>query len=121
MKIIPLISQNKNFIDSYEKGKFSVNNQEYYSSIIIFPEKIIELKKDNIDNKKYFRSFLTEEIEVLLIGTGKTRKIITSLVKSRLIKKKNLNLEFMTTDAACGTHNVLLSENRFVVTYLKPI
>ncbi|OWZ24984.1 Mth938-like domain-containing protein [Wolbachia endosymbiont of Wuchereria bancrofti] len=121
MDIIPLVSKSKNFINGYSEGKFLVNDQEYHSSIIIFPEKVIKLKESGINSKEHFKSFLTEEIEILLIGTGKTRNIPNSSVKSYLIEQKGLNFEFMTTDAACRTHNVLISEDRFVVTYLKII
>ncbi|QKX01970.1 hypothetical protein GOY13_02145 [Wolbachia endosymbiont of Cruorifilaria tuberocauda] len=117
---MPLTSQKKNFIYSYEKGKFLVDNKEYYSSIIVFPEKVIELRKNDINSKEYFKSFLTEEIEILLIGTGKTRKMTNPFVSLYLIMEQmSLNFEFMATDAACRTHNVLISEGRFVVTYLE--
>ncbi|NSM56118.1 hypothetical protein HET73_00015 [Wolbachia endosymbiont of Atemnus politus] len=118
---MPLVSKNKNFIDSYGKGKILVNNQEYCGSVIIFPEKVIELKESDIDSKEHFKSFLTEEIEILLIGTGKTRNIPSLSVRSYLMEQKGLNFEFMTTGSACRTHNVLMSEDRFVVTYLKTI
>ncbi|MDE5057936.1 Mth938-like domain-containing protein [Wolbachia endosymbiont of Drosophila bocki] len=118
MDITPLISENKNLINGYREGKFLVNNQEYYGSIIIFPEKVIKLKESDVNSKEYFESFLTEEIEILLIGTGKTRNILCSSVKSYLMEQKGLNFEFMTTGSACRTHNVLISEDRFVVSYL---
>ncbi|MDX5462006.1 MAG: Mth938-like domain-containing protein [Wolbachia endosymbiont of Tetragnatha montana] len=114
MDITPLILKEKNFINGYREGKFLVNNREYCGSIIIFPEKVIRLKESDINN---FKSFLTEEIEILLIGTGKTRNLSSS-VKSYLMEQKGLNFEFMTTSAACRTHNVLISEDRFVVSYL---
>ncbi|MFP3016611.1 MAG: Mth938-like domain-containing protein [Wolbachia sp.] len=112
---MPLISENKNLINGYREGKFLVNNREYCGSIIVFPEKVIKLKESDINN---FESFLTEEIEILIIGTGKTRNILCSSVKSYLMEQKGLNFEFMTTGSACRTHNVLISEDRFVVSYL---
>ncbi|MDR2831994.1 MAG: Mth938-like domain-containing protein [Rickettsiales bacterium] len=115
---MPLILKNKNFINGYQEGKFVVNNREYYGSIIVFSEKVIELKESDINSKEHFESFLTEEIEILLIGTGKTRNIPSSSIKSYLMEQKGLNFEFMTTGAACRTHNVLISESRFVATYL---
>ncbi len=118
MDITPLISENKNLINGYREGKFLVNNQEYCGSIIIFPEKVIKLKESDINSKEDFESFLTEEIEILLIGTGKTRNILSSSVKSYLMEQKGLNFEFMTTGSACRTHNILISEDRFVVSYL---
>lgn len=115
---MPLISENKNLINGYREGKFLVNNREYCGSIIIFPEKVIKLKESDINSKEHFKSFLTEEIEILIIGTGKTRNILSSSVKSYLMEQKGLNFEFMTTGAACRTHNILISEDRFVVSYL---
>ena len=112
---MPLISENKNLINGYREGKFLVNNREYCGSIIVFPEKVIKLKESDINN---FESFLTEEIEILIIGTGKTRNILCSSVKSYLMEQKGLNFEFMTTGSACRTHNVLISEDRCVVSYL---
>lgn len=108
-------SEKKNLINGYREGRFWVNNQEYHGSIIIFPEKVIKLKESDISNKECFESFLTKEIEILIIGTGKIRD---SSIKSYLMEQKNLNFEFMTTDSACRTHNVLISEDRFVVSYL---
>ncbi|MFP3031191.1 MAG: MTH938/NDUFAF3 family protein, partial [Wolbachia sp.] len=67
---MPLISENKNLINGYREGKFLVNNREYCGSIIIFPEKVIKLKESDINSKEHFKSFLTEEIEILIIGTG---------------------------------------------------
>lgn len=118
MDITPLVAKNKNLINSYEKGKFLVSGREYYSSIIVFPEKVIELGEIDINNKEHFEQFLTEEVEVLLIGTGIIRSIPNPSVKLYLMGQKNLNFEFMATDAACRTHNILISEGRFVVTYL---
>jgi uncharacterized protein len=118
MDITPLIFSNQNLINSYQKGKFIVNNREYCGSIIIFPEKVVELSEIDINNKEYFEHFLIEGIEILLIGTGKTRNTPNSSVKSYLMEQKGLNFEFMATGAACRTHNILISEDRFVVTYL---
>ena len=118
MDITPLVSKNKNFINSYQEGKFLVNDKEYYGSIIVFPERVIELSELDINNKEHFELFLTGEIEVLLIGSGKIRSTSDSLVRSYLMQQEGLNFEFMSTDAACRTYNVLISEDRFVVAYL---
>ncbi|MCA4775123.1 Mth938-like domain-containing protein [Wolbachia endosymbiont of Mansonella ozzardi] len=121
MGIIPLVSTNKNFTGSYGKGKFLVNDQEYHGSIIIFLEKVIELKESDINSKEHFKSFLTEEIEILLIGTGKARNVLNTSLKSYLMEQKGLSFEFMTIGSACRTHNILISEDRFVITYLRAI
>lgn len=121
MDITPLVAKNRNLINSYEEGKFLVNDQEYYGSIIVLPERVIQLNKIDVNNKEDFEKFLTEEVEVLLIGTGRIRNTPSPSVKSYLMEQRDLNFEFMATDAACRTHNVLILEDRFVVTYLLAI
>ncbi len=118
MDITPSTFTNKNLVTSYRKGSFLIYGQEYSGSIVICPEKIIKLNEIDINNYENFEQFLTEEIEILLIGTGKIRTIPNPSVKSYLMKQKWLNFEFMTTDAACRTHNILVYEERSVVTYL---
>lgn len=118
MDITPLIFQNKNLINGYKEGKFLVNNREYYGSIVILPEEVVELSEIDINNRECFERFLIEGIEVLLIGTGKARNTPNLMIKSYLAEQKGLNFEFMATDAACRTHNILITEDRFVVTYL---
>ena len=113
-----LISQSKNIIESYGDGNFFIRGREYCGSIIIFPEEVIKVKEVDINSIEHFKQFLVEGVEVLLVGTGKTRAIPNLSVKSYLIGRSSLNFEFMTTDAACRTHNILISEDRFVITYL---
>ena len=62
-----------------------------------------------------------EEIatEIAQMGTGES----TILPNQNLIDsmyKKNKGLDFMNTDSACKTHNILLSENRSFISILYP-
>ena len=63
---------------------------------------------------------------VLEIGTGSgyQTSILSMLFKKvttiELMYKNNKGLEFMNTDSACKTHNVLLSENRSFISVLYP-
>lgn len=118
MDIISLVSKSKNLINSYETGKFFVNGREYFTSIVILPDKIIELEDNNLNDVEHLKKFLTNEVEILLIGTGKTRNALNQVLMSYLVTETNLSFEFMASDAACRTHNILISEDRFVVTYL---
>lgn len=121
MDITPIIPKDKNFISSYQEGKFLINDREYHNPIIVFPDRVIELKVFNINEKEHFESFVTEEIEVLLVGAGKMRTPPNPSVKFYLLQQKSLSFEFMSTDAACRTYNILISEGRFVVAFLLPI
>ncbi|WCR53809.1 MAG: hypothetical protein PG981_000831 [Wolbachia endosymbiont of Ctenocephalides orientis wCori] len=118
MDIIPSVSKDKNLINGYQKGRFLVNEKEYCGSIVVFPEKVIELGEFDVNNREYFENFLEQGIEILLIGTGKVRNVPNPSIKSYLMEQKGLNVEFITTGAACRTYNILISEDRFVVAYL---
>jgi uncharacterized protein len=55
--------------------------------------------------------------QILLLGTGKTHCFPPAELMGAVLKQ-NVGLEVMTTDAACRTYNVLVSEGRSVVAAL---
>lgn len=60
---------------------------------------------------------LQKQPEVLLLGTGQ-RQVFPEMSLFQTIITKGIGLEVMTTEAACRTFNVLLSENRKVAAAL---
>ncbi|MGL9681688.1 MAG: MTH938/NDUFAF3 family protein [Wolbachia sp.] len=96
-----------------------VNDQKCHGSIMIFHKKVFELKESDINSKEHFESLLTEEIEILLIDTDKTCSTLDSSVISYIVEQKDFSFKFMTTCPACRTRNILIFEDRFVVTYLR--
>ncbi len=58
--------------------------------------------------------------ELVLIGTGKTQVFLPPQVQA-LFFQRGIGFEVMTTDAACRTFNILVSEGREVVAALLPI
>jgi len=107
-------------IISYSNGSIKIS-ENTYSKPIIFSNskisyfKIIQPKLINyIDIEEYLNS-----VDLLLIGTGAG----TIILNEELIKimfEKNKGLEFMNTQSACKTHNLLLSENRSFSSILYP-
>jgi len=59
------------------------------------------------------------EPEVVLIGTGPVQKFPQPELLMCFYRRQ-VGVEFMSTDAACRTFNVLVSENRNVVAALLP-
>ncbi len=57
--------------------------------------------------------------EVVLIGTGKMQVFLPPETQM-LFYRRNIGFEVMTTDAACRTFNVLVSEGRKIVAALLP-
>ncbi len=58
--------------------------------------------------------------EVVLIGTGSRQSFLPPALMM-FFYERNVGVEVMTTDAACRTFNVLVSESRDVVAALIPV
>ncbi|WP_333023190.1 Mth938-like domain-containing protein [Wolbachia endosymbiont of Pentidionis agamae] len=108
----------KKIINGYKDGSFIVDTREYCSSIVISSENVIEFNELNINYLKHYELFLTKDIEYVLVGTGKIRIKPCVSVKHYLMQYKNIKFEFMSTDSACRTYNILLLEDRLVIAYL---
>tara|TARA_B100001063_G_C16389119_1_gene369282 strand:- start:57 stop:419 length:363 start_codon:yes stop_codon:yes gene_type:complete len=107
-------------IDKYADNAITINGTSYSQPIILLERKILSFPVNNPklininDIEKYLGS-----IDLVLIGTG-TDTILPNQDLIELMYKKNKGLEFMNTDSACKTHNVLLSENRSFISVLYP-
>ena len=85
--------------------------------------KIINNNLDVFDEAilKHLYSILkTLKFDIILFGTGESIKKIPEKLKKYLIEQK-YNFEIMGTNSAFNTHNVLLSENRNLVSIIKLI
>lgn len=119
--ITPLIPEGKKVIESYGGGGFKVTGEKYSENIIIFPDKVCSFppatveKADEQSVHEIIRK--ADEIEILLVGAGKTTDFLPDNVE-KLLKSKNINVEYMDTGAAARTYNVLLTEERKVAVIL---
>lgn len=120
MDITPIVSDNKKIINGYKESCFTVNNEEYKGSIIVFPERVVSFPELDINNVDHLLRFLNIKIEVVLVGTG-VKHISPYLSVRDHISKQSLSFEFMSTGAACRTYNILLSEDRYVIAILMAI
>ena len=112
---------NNNFnIKKYSDGVIYFSNSNYIKPIVFHQDNISTfsvLKPESItikDLQNYYAS-----VNLILIGTGK-KNIILSQDLIKHMHKLNKGLEFMNTESACKTHNLLLSEKRSFVSILYP-
>jgi len=100
----------------YGDGRLVINQTEYESSLIIFPDSlhaqwpvnsIEELELTHLDE------IIQRSPDIVLLGTGATQKF-PSTEQRRRLAKAGLNLEIMDTAAACRTYNLLVAEGRDV-------
>jgi uncharacterized protein len=120
MKLHLTQADGENLITAYSEQSISVNHQRFEHSLIVAPTQLISDWKTSAFKQLQesdFEKIASLKPEVVLLGTGKQHQFI----HPRLIKaltEANVAVECMSTDAACRTYNILMSEGRKVVAAL---
>ena len=126
MDVTPLVRKGQQIIQSYSGGSFKISGQVYDHAVIVSPDETVAWDvggERNVDglNEIHFLSLISksDDIDVLLLGTGKDICFLPPELKKAL-KKQGLGIDVMDTGAACRTYNVLMAEGRRVVCALLP-
>lgn len=120
MKLHLTQAEGNNLITAVEHGAVFVNHQRYTQSLIVMPQSLeTEWGATSFDalNMSHFAGLTELAPEVVILGTGATHHFIHPRVIIALTQK-NIPVECMTTDAACRTYNILMSEGRKVAAAL---
>lgn len=121
MDITPLIPEGKKIITGYGDGVFTINKEPVAGSILILPDAVLpwQITTHDLITLESIESVLqsTEEIEILLIGSG-TSHYSPDIAMRHALKQRGISVDSMSTGAACRTFNVLLSEGRNVAAAL---
>ena len=109
-----------NVIDSYRFGQVVVNGERYTSDIIVFPERVRsdwQRKTSHQLRLEEITEAITENPEVLVVGTGASglMKVLPEVEKA--IEAKGIELIAENTEKACHTYNQLC-QSRMVVAAL---
>ncbi len=108
-------------IDAYGNGGFRFAEMSHRGSIQCLPSGIHGWEPADAGalGPDDFAAVLAEagEIEILLVGTGKTLRPIPTELRARL-REASMGVETMATGAAVRTFNVLLAEERAVAAVL---
>ena len=117
------VPENQFFVRSVSEKGICVHKDVYNKPFILSGGRIIPEwgvnSIEDIDEESLQRIFELRP-EVILIGTGKKQLFLPPATQAHFIRR-NLGFEVMTTDAACRTFNVLISEGRRVVAALLPL
>jgi uncharacterized protein len=108
------------FIRSVSARGIQVVDDFYNSSIIVSARQVIpDWPVNSVENimEQHLEKVLELQPELVLIGTG-AKQIFLPPRQMMFFYSRNIGLEVMTTDAACRTFNVLVSESRKVVAAL---
>ena len=106
-----------NIIDSYQFGQVVVSGQKYTSDVIIFPDRV----SDNWWRKtghqlclKDIGEVMTENPEVLVVGTGDSGLMKVLPEVERGVETQGIKLIVEATDKACHTYNHICQSQRAV-------
>ena len=112
---------NNNFnIKKYSDRTIYFSNSDYTEPIVFSQDTIstFAVHKPELITINDLHNYILS-VNLLLIGTGK-KNIILSQELIKHMHRLNKGLEFMNTESACKTHNLLLSEKRSFVSILYP-
>ncbi|HEV7321979.1 MAG TPA: Mth938-like domain-containing protein [Ensifer sp.] len=108
-------------IDAYGNGGFRFADMSHRGSILMLPSGVYawDVEEGDPVTVESLRKVLDEaqDIEVLLVGTGKDIRPLPLDVKTAL-RGANISSDPMSTGAAVRTYNVMLAESRAVAVAL---
>jgi len=110
------------FVRSISEAGIQVVDDFYQEALILSANEIIPdwpVKTVADIEQTHLEQVLKLEPEVVLIGTG-ARQVFLTPELMMFFYRRNIGIEVMSTDAACRTFNVLVSESRKVVAALIP-
>lgn len=108
------------FIREYSSGFIKTNSASFSHPIVFFNNKAHEnLLPATVTEltTEHFQTLVDLTPELILLGTGKAQQFPHPSTLEPLFKRR-IGFEVMTTDSACRTFNLLLSEGRSVLVAL---
>jgi len=104
-------------VTAYDNSGIKVNGKQFEKSFIISPDEFHEnWTIDSISelSSTHIQQLLDMKPELIIVGTGNKLVFPPVEVYAALVKQ-NMGVEFMDTNAACRTYNILTGEGRKVV------
>ena len=117
------VPENQFYIRSVSEKGIRIGDDYYNDSLVISDQQLLpDWNATSVEeiNEENLRLVFEFQPEVVIVGTGKTQ-IFLPLATQAHFYRRNTGFEVMSTDAACRTFNVLVSEGRRVVAALLPI
>ena len=111
------------YFNKYDNGTFELNIGSYSNSIAISREDFLDELSDIVATSditnQHIDILLKSNPEIILIGTGLTQQIPPIEIIAYLASKGR-SVDFMNSNSACKTFNLLANENRKVCAIIIP-
>ena len=115
MKFHEMTDSRLNYISAYEENWVKIKNKKYDHSIFILTDSILDIS--NFSDTQIIEliqdSYSKKKLELVIIASPDNEEL-NKLNKYKDIIKMQIGFEFMKTDAAYRTFNIILSESREV-------
>lgn len=111
--------QSSIFIRAYNTPILKTTQAEFQNSIVLFNNAALSLLPQKFEELhiSHLESLAELKPELILFGTGQKQRFIHPSM-CEVFYTNHIGLEVMTTDAACRTFNLLLTEDRAVMAAL---
>ena len=108
-----------NYISEYRGNAIVINGVAHQHAVIVADAHLAEWRVDGLQSLSMtdFEDVLALAPDIVVLGCGND-SALPPLDIIAAFSQRGIGLEFMTTDAACRTYNVLRSEDRSVVAAL---
>ncbi len=116
MRLNEITYNNATPVDGYGPGFFRIGGQVHKGAVLTSP-KGTSSWGEYVDPTPLLA--LSDEVDVLLIGTGAELAHIPADLR-RALEDAGIGVEIMNSPAACRTYNVLLSEGRRIALAVIP-
>ena len=104
-------------IDAYDFGRIVINGTAFTSDVIIFPDRVKDewWRKEGHDlHIEDIESIFKEQLEVLIIGTGKYGVMKVPVQTREYIESNGIDLIVEPTDKACEVYNRVSKDKKAV-------
>ena len=115
MKFHEMTDSSLNYISAYEENWVKIKNKKYEHSIFILTDSILDIRNfsDTQITELIQDSYSKKKLELVIIASPDNVEL-NKLNKYKAIIQMQIGFEFMKTDAAYRTFNIILSESREV-------
>ena len=115
MDIPPAVPRQRQMVERYGAGRFTISGQLHQGSVLVLPEKTYPWSATSLEEMtlENLRPILeaANTLDVLLLGCGRQGQLLPKAWRESL-RREGLVVEVMDTGAAARTFNVLMTEER---------
>jgi uncharacterized protein len=111
-----------NTVTAYGPGFIEINAQRHAGAVLCTPDQPLQdfsVQRFDRLTAEHFDELLAFSPELVLIGTGATQRFAHPRL-TRTLTAAGIGVESMTTQAACRTYNILMTEGRRVLAVFLP-